>query len=168
MDALQKRSLGLRVAVIAAILIWLASTRFGQPSPSEEAAGPVGTQPRIEVLAPYKGKVVLANLFATWCGPCLAEIPDLIKLQAAHPNDLAIVGLQVMDLNGEPLPDFKKRLGINYPLIDANDNLEVEKAFGAPDFLPVSVILDRTGKIVATLTGRTRLEEFERRLALYF
>lgn len=164
MDTLQKRSLGLRVALVAAVLIWLASTRFGLPSPSEESGGPVGTRPAIEALAPYKGKIVLANLFATWCGPCLAEIPDLIKLQAAHPNDVAVVGLQVMDLNGEPLADFKARLGINYPLIDANNDLEVEKAFGAPDYLPVSVILDRNGTVVAVLTGRTSLAEFERQI----
>jgi len=164
MDTRQKRSLGLRVGLIALTLVWLASSRFGLPSPADAGFGAtsIGTQPNLEVLAPYKGKVILVNLFATWCGPCLAEIPDLVKLQAAHPKDLVIVGLQVMDIGGEPLPDFRARLGINYPLIDANDNLDVERAFGAPAYLPVSIILDRTGTVVATLTGRTRLEEFER------
>jgi thiol-disulfide isomerase/thioredoxin len=167
MDARTKRSFALRAALIAATLVWLAVSRFGGPSDAETAKT-VGSQPDLAILAPYKGKVILANEFATWCGPCLAEIPDLIKLQAAHPNDLAVVGLQVTDLNGEPLPAFKARLGINYPLIDANDNLEVEHAFDPPDYLPVSIILDRTGKIAAILTGRTTLEEFERRLAPYF
>ncbi len=166
MDALPKRSLGLRSALIAATLAWLAFSRFGSPSPAEEAKD-LGRQVPLEILAPYKGKVVLVNLFATWCGPCIAEIPDLVRLQNGHP-DLAVVGLQVMDIGGEPLPAFRARLGINYPTIDANDNLEVEKAFGAPDVLPMSYILDRDGRIVATLTGRTSFEEFERRLALYF
>jgi thiol-disulfide isomerase/thioredoxin len=167
MDARQKRSVGLRAALIVATLGVLALTRFGSPSDAETAKT-IGSEPSLEILAPYRGKVILVNEFATWCGPCLAEIPDLIKLQAAHPADLAIVGLQVMDLNGEPLPEFKARLGINYPLIDANDNSDVERAFDPPEYLPVSIILDRSGRIVATLTGRTTLQKFERRLALYF
>ena len=167
MDTRRKRSLALQAALIVATVAWLSISRFGPPSEAETAKT-TGSQPNLEILAPFKGKVILANEFATWCGPCLAEIPDLIKLQAAHPDDLAIVGLQVEDLNGEPLPSFKAKLGINYPLLDANNNLEVERAFDPPDYLPVSIILDRTGRIVATLTGRTTLEEFERRLALYF
>jgi len=166
MDARQKRSLGLSSALIVVTIAWLAFTRFGGPSDAEIAATK-GSQPNLEILTPYKGKVILVNLFATWCGPCIAEIPDLVRLQNGHP-DLAVVGLQVMDIGGEPLPEFRTRLGINYPTIDANDNLEVERAFGAPDVLPMSYILDRDGRIVAILTGRTTFEEFERRLALYF
>lgn len=166
MDTRQKRSLGFRIALIVLTVGWLASNRFGLPTRTGDA-GADGQPVTLEVLAPYKGKVILVNLFATWCGPCIAEIPDLVKLQAAHP-DLAVVGLQVMDIGGEPLDKFRARLGITYPLIDANDNPEVDKAFGAPDVLPMSYIIDKDGHIVAILTGRTRLEEFERRLALYF
>ena len=166
MDSRQKRNLGLRIALIGATLIWLIFSRFGSPSPAEEATD-IGRQVELDVLTPYKGKVVLVNLFATWCGPCIAEIPDLVRLQNGH-ADLAVVGLQVMDIGGEPLPAFRARLGINYPTIDANNNLDVEKAFGAPDVLPTSYILDRGGRIVATLTGLTTFEEFERRLAPYF
>ena len=166
MDSRQKRNLGLRVALIGATLIWLVVSRFGSSSPAEEARD-IGRQVELAVLTPYKGKVVLVNLFATWCGPCIAEIPDLVRLQNGH-ADLAVVGLQVMDIGGEPLPAFRARLGINYPTIDANNNLDVEKAFGAPDVLPTSYILDRGGRIVATLTGLTTFEEFERRLAPYF
>jgi hypothetical protein len=50
-------------------------------------------------------------------------------------------------------------------LIDANDNLEVDRAFGATDVLPMSYLLDQTGTIVQTFTGRTRLTEFESALA---
>jgi len=166
MDPLQKRSLGFRLALIGATLAVLAFSRFGLSSPAEEAKD-VGRQVEIGALAPYKGKVILVNLFATWCGPCIAEIPDLVRLQSGH-ADLAVVGLQVMDVGGEPLPAFRARLGINYPTIDANDNPEVQRAFGDPDVLPMSYILDRSGRIVATLEGRTTFEEFERRLALYF
>jgi thiol-disulfide isomerase/thioredoxin len=165
MDPRQKRSLALRVALIALTLVWLASSRFGLPGAADEEAGERKID--LEILAPYKGKVVLVNLFATWCGPCIGEIPDLVALQAKYPG-LAVIGLQVMDIGGEPLDTFRARLGITYPLIDANDNLEVEKAFGAPDVLPMSYIIDKDGHLVAILTGRTRLEAFEQRLALYF
>jgi thiol-disulfide isomerase/thioredoxin len=166
MDSRQKRSLALRAALIALTVVWLASNRFGLPSHSDENESE-GRLVELEILAPYKGKVILVNLFATWCGPCIAEIPDLVKLQAAHP-EMAVVGLQVMDIGGEPLDTFRARLGITYPLIDANDNPDVERAFGSPDVLPMSYILDKDGHIAAVLTGRTRLEEFQQRLALYF
>ena len=159
-------SLALRLALIAMTIVWLAMSRFGGPSDAE-IAQTMGSEPNLEILTPYKGKVVLVNLFATWCGPCIAEIPDLVRLQNAH-ADLAVIGLQVTDVGGEPLPAFRARLGINYPTIDANDNPDVERAFGAPDVLPMSYILDRQGRIVATLVGRTSFEEFEKRLALYF
>ena len=166
MDVRQKRSLVLPIALVALTVAWLASTRFGLPGEGEHSDDE-GRRVELEILAPYKGKVILVNLFATWCGPCIGEIPDLVKLQAAHP-DLAVVGLQVMDIGGEPLDAFRARLGITYPLIDANDNAEVEQAFGSPEVLPMSYILDKDGRIAAVLTGRTRLEEFEQRLALYF
>jgi thiol-disulfide isomerase/thioredoxin len=160
MDASRKRSLGFPIALIVATVAWMSLTRFG---PADDLAA-LGTRPRLAVLAPYAGKVTLVNLFATWCCPCIGEFPVIVKFQAAHP-DIAVVGLQIADPNGEPLDTFRARLAITYPLIDANDNLEVDRAFGATDVLPMSYLLDQTGTIVQTFTGRTRLTEFESALA---
>ena len=161
MDASRKRSVGLSIGLVAATVVWLALTRFG-PDPSAEL---IGRRPNLEVLAPYKGKVTLVNLFATWCGPCIFEMPDLDKLQAAHPTDLAVVGLQVDDKGGTPLPAFAQRVGVTYTLIDANDNPDVEREFGAIEVLPVSILIDRSGAIVGARTGGTTLAEFERWVA---
>lgn len=158
MDARRKRSLALTIALIVGTVVWMASTRFG---PADDTSA-LGARPHLAALAPFEGKVTVVNLFATWCSPCIAEIPDLVTLQAAHP-DIAVVGLQVSDPNGEPLDRFRGRLGITYPTIAGSDDfdLEVERAFGVTDVLPMSYLLDRSGTVVATFTGRTRLTEFE-------
>jgi thiol-disulfide isomerase/thioredoxin len=175
MDARRKGSLAVTIPILIATVVWLASTRFGQPDPAV-AGSLIGTRPNLDItlkddagrevsLASFhqSGKTVIFNYFATWCAPCLAEIPDLIALQNARP-DVVVVGLLVTDPVGQPLPAFRQRLGINYPLLDANDSLETEAALSSPEFLPVSVIVDPTGKVTGVLNGRSTRAQFEAEL----
>ena len=64
----------------------------------------------------YKGKVVLLNFWATWCGPCRAEIPSLIRMQEAYKERLQIIGMDVDDDDEGKLRAFVKNQGINYPV----------------------------------------------------
>jgi thiol-disulfide isomerase/thioredoxin len=175
MDARRKGSLAVTIPLLIATVVWLASTRFGQPDPAI-AGRLIGTRSNLDItlkddtgqnvnLASFhrSGKTVIFNYFATWCAPCLAEIPDLIELQKDRP-DVVVVGLLVTDPAGQPLPAFRKRFGINYPLVDANDSLETEAALSSPEFLPVSVIVDPAGTITAILNGRSTRAQFEAEL----
>ena len=111
-------------------------------------------------LSTFKGKVVILNFWATWCGPCRVEIPDLIELQAEHPDDLAVVGIIVMDPIDDRVPRFVEDLTITYPILDGNDRDDLETAYGPFIGLPTSVILDRDGLIVSRRTGAAPKQMF--------
>jgi thiol-disulfide isomerase/thioredoxin len=102
-------------------------------------------------LASLRGKVVLVNFWATWCGPCRAEIPDLIKLQEKYRDRLQIIGIS----QDEVPPDLVKRFvtdhDMNYPVIMSTP--EIEKLFPGVNALPTSFIVDRESRIVQKHVG---------------
>src|SRR5215470_2810979 len=67
-------------------------------------------------LADYKSKVILLNFWATWCGPCRSEIPDLVELQNKYKDQLQIIGLVVDDDDEDAVKRFAEKYGINYPI----------------------------------------------------
>jgi len=115
----------------------------------------------IEVkLASFKGKVILVNFWATWCGPCKVEIPDLIELQSEFPDQLVVVGIDVLDEFSRVKP-YADKLKVNYPLLDANNRKDVEDAFGPMWGLPTSVIVGRDGKVAKRHSGIATKEQFK-------
>jgi len=115
-------------------------------------------------LTSFAGKHLLVDFYATWCGPCRVEMPDLVKLQAAHQNELAVVGLLFLDDNLAGVPEMARTFGITYPLLNANGRDDVDSAFGPVDGLPRSVLINRDGRIAAIFEGATSLDRFEREL----
>jgi cytochrome c biogenesis protein CcmG, thiol:disulfide interchange protein DsbE len=102
-------------------------------------------------LADTHGKVVLVNFWATWCGPCRAEIPDLIALQEKYKDHLQILGLVVDDDDQDAMQEFVKKFGINYPVAVASD--EIRFQYGGIPTLPTSFVLDSEGRIVQKHEG---------------
>lgn len=100
------------------------------------------SQPQLaELIKNNSGKVILLNFFATWCPPCKVEVPELVKLHEAYPPEsLLIIGLSV-DEEKDPVPDFLKQTGVNYPVYMAGKDItnayEINSvphnAFYAPD-----------------------------------
>lgn len=113
----------------------------------------------------YKGKVIVLNLWATWCRPCRKEIPDLIKLQAAHPTDVVVVGVVLQDKFGEKVESFIRELGIPYPVLDGNDREDFENAFGPFWGLPTSFVIDRMGRLHKKHQGQVTLQQLEREVS---
>ena len=113
-------------------------------------------------LSEFKGKVIVLNLWATWCGPCRKEIPDLIKLQSVYPDDVAVIGIVVQDKFGENVRTFAQKFGIRYPILDANDHAGFEKAFGPFWALPTSILVDRDGRIRKKHQGQVTLQQLQR------
>jgi thiol-disulfide isomerase/thioredoxin len=102
-------------------------------------------------LADSHGKVVLLNFWATWCGPCRAEIPDLVALQNKYKDRLQILGLVVDDDDPKAIKNFVSEFGINYPVAIAGDDVRFQ--YGGIAALPTSFVLDAEGRIVQKHEG---------------
>jgi thiol-disulfide isomerase/thioredoxin len=102
-------------------------------------------------LASARGKVVLLNFWATWCGPCRAEIPDLIALQERYAGKLQIIGLMVDEDDAEVVKQVVARTGINYPV--AMTSPEIRIKYGGIAALPTSFVLDTQGRVVQKHEG---------------
>jgi thiol-disulfide isomerase/thioredoxin len=110
-------------------------------------------------LARHRGKVVLLNFWATWCGPCRLEVPDLVELQKKYQDRLQVIGLVVDDADEDAVRKFAKRYGINYPVAMATDEMRVQ--FGGVPALPTSFIIDAQGRVVQKHIGLRDPELYE-------
>ena len=122
--------------------------RNPDPAPAFKLTGLDG---KSVTLADSKGKVILLNFWATWCGPCRAEIPDLVELQNKYKDRLQILGLVVDDDDEDAIQDFVAKFGINYPVAIAGDDIRMQ--YGGIAALPTSFVLDSEGRIVQKHEG---------------
>jgi thiol-disulfide isomerase/thioredoxin len=102
-------------------------------------------------LSAARGKVVLLNFWATWCGPCQAEIPDLIELQRKYKDQLEIIGLTVDEDDPAVVKQTVAETGINY--VVGMSSPEVRKNYGGIAALPTSFVLDTQGRVVQKHEG---------------
>jgi thiol-disulfide isomerase/thioredoxin len=104
-------------------------------------------------LADYKGKVILLDFWATWCGPCKYEIPGFVELQEQYGKQgLQVIGVSVDD-TADKLPPFVKQFKMNYPVLVGLGRDDVQEAYGPIWGIPVNVLISRDGKICARHTG---------------
>ena len=112
-------------------------------------------------LASLKGKVILLNFWATWCGPCKIEIPAFIELQDEYGEQ----GFQVLGLSVDDTPEqmrpFAEDLGVNYPFLVGLGEDDFQEAYGPIWGLPVSFWIDREGTICKTHMGIASKDELE-------
>jgi thiol-disulfide isomerase/thioredoxin len=104
-------------------------------------------------LADFQGKVVLLNLWATWCAPCRQEMPTLDRLQAKlGGNDFQVVALS-LDQDGVPVVrDFYREIGIQHLQIFVDEQMQSIQSLGAFG-LPVTLLLDREGREIGRKAG---------------
>ncbi len=115
-------------------------------------------------LADFKGKVILLDFWATWCGPCKVEIPHFVEFQKTYGTQgLQIVGVSVDD-PVDKLAPYVKEMGMNYPVLQGLGRDDLQDAFGPILGIPVSVMISRDGKVCATHTGLTEKDVFEQEI----
>ncbi|HUN60692.1 MAG TPA: TlpA disulfide reductase family protein [Candidatus Sulfotelmatobacter sp.] len=102
-------------------------------------------------LAAHKGQVILLNFWATWCGPCRAEIPGLVELQSKYKDQLQIIGMVVDEDEEDNLRDIVKSERINYPV--ALTSPEVRMAYGGIAALPTVFVINPEGRVVQKHVG---------------
>jgi peroxiredoxin len=113
-------------------------------------------------LASYKGKVILLDFWATWCGPCKAEIPNFVELQQQYGGQgLSVLGLSVDD-TVDKLKPFADDLKMNYPVLVGLGRDDVQDAFGPIWGIPTTFLISRDGRICRKNTGIQGKDKYER------
>lgn len=114
-------------------------------------------------LSAYRGKVVLLNFWATWCGPCKAEIPGFVELQQQYKNELVVVGLSVDD-PADKAKAFADQYKVNYPIVLGLGHDDIQDAYGPIYGIPASFLISRDGKVCKRHLGIAPKSQFEREI----
>lgn len=111
-----------------------------------------------------ENKIVLINFWATWCQPCINEMPVLVEIQEKHKDDFVILGV-LFEENYDPkkLKEFMTKFNVNFPITIGKENFTMAKSFGDVQMIPESFLYTKEGLFVEKFIGeinRTKLETF--------
>jgi thiol-disulfide isomerase/thioredoxin len=153
-----------RIVLLICAMTGIALSAVGQQATSQLPPAPdfglKDIKGRTVRLGEYKGKVVLLNFWATWCAPCRAEMPDLVKLQKKYQSKgLQVVGMTYPDYTRAGVRAMARRLRLNYPILLGTRDLADK--YGVGEVMPTTVVIDREGKIRARILGILEPDEFE-------
>ena len=150
------------LGAVVAVMLWVgihaarknagspvAGDVHGQAAPDFQLQALDGNNMKLSDL---RGKAVLLNFWATWCGPCKIEMPWFVELQKQYgPQGLQIVGVAMDDSSTEDITKFVKEMGVNYPILLGKES--VGQSYGGVGVLPTTFFIDRDGKFVAREFG---------------
>jgi peroxiredoxin len=112
-------------------------------------------------LSAFKGKVILLDFWATWCGPCKAEIPGFVELQQQYGEQgLQVLGVSVDD-TVEKLTPFAAEFKMNYPVLVGADRDDLQDAYGPLWGIPTTFLISRDGKICRKHSGLVGKDRYE-------
>ncbi len=118
------------------------------------------TKGKTQSLEQYKGKWVLVNFWATWCPPCLEEIPDLVALHENKKNNLVVIGVAMDYRDPKEVLRFSDQMMISYPMVLGDPKLAAQ--VGAIPGLPTTYLFNPQGKQVAYNVGAVTRDAIER------
>jgi len=161
-------------AALACALLWTGCSDIGGMKPAPKArqeqkpAGPFSLNAAVGQATPafslkdangqlvrpvdYKGKVVLLDFWATWCGPCKIEIPWFMEFERQFKDQgFAVVGVSMDEDGWNVIKPYVQNMKMNYRILLGND--DVSTAYGGLDSLPTTLLIDRDGKIASVHVG---------------
>jgi thiol-disulfide isomerase/thioredoxin len=153
--------------------LFAANTSVNEIPAEEVNAGKAAKAPEFKLtgidgkevkLSDYKGKIVILDFWATWCGPCRRGIPDLVSLQKEYKNKLVVIGISLDKVSGtdKDVKPFIKEYKINYPVIWGNE--KVTKDYGDIQAIPTSFVINQDGNIVDKHVGLVPKEAYVSRI----
>jgi len=148
--------IGLAVALLGA---WLnpATAAYETTEPVDFTLAQLGGG---EVtVSDYRGDWVVVNYWATWCTPCVKEMPELSALHEER-DGVVVLGLAYEDVDDADFVDFLEKAPVSYPILKV-DVYDPPQPFGAPKVLPTTIILDPSGKAVKTFLGPVTRADIE-------
>ena len=152
-----------RTAFMLAMLLALSVNLYGQGAQKSPSLTMKTLQGRKFNLSDYRGKVVLLNFWATWCPPCGAEMPDLIKMQREYGSKgLRVIGITYPPQEAAEVRRFIRKLKVNYPI--ALGTQETKALFSQTEVLPLTVVIDRQGNVRELIEGILLPQEFEQKI----
>jgi peroxiredoxin len=111
-------------------------------------------------LSDYRGKVVVLNFWATWCGPCTVEIPWFKEFQQTYKDrDFAVIGISEDDDGWQSVKPYIEHSKINYRIAIGTE--EISQQYGGIDSLPTTFVIDREGRIAAVHVGLINKSEYQ-------
>jgi thiol-disulfide isomerase/thioredoxin len=110
----------------------------------------------------YKGKALVVNFWARWCGPCRAEIPELIKFRAAHKGKIEVLGIGIED-KADSAKEFAKAYEMDYPVFVAKEKgIPLMQAMANTKAgLPFTIFIDRNGKVIQKKLGLIKKDDLD-------
>jgi thiol-disulfide isomerase/thioredoxin len=149
-------------APIAVLLLGLPIVSMGAPRAILVLKGPSGELVR---LSDYRGKVVVLNFWATWCGPCREEMLMLMELEKEYGGrGVVIIGASLDDARtSRQIPDYLSKLGVKYPIWYGATGDDVAR-FGLGEAVPDTVFIDPEGQVTGRVAGEIRRSEVRERL----
>ena len=110
----------------------------------------------------YKGKPLIVNFWARWCGPCRAEIPELIKFRNAHKGKIEVLGIGIED-KAEPAKEFAKAYDMDYPVFVAKEQgIPLMQTLGNTKAgLPYTLFIDRNGQVISKKMGTIKKPDLD-------
>ena len=130
---------------------------FKSPKPAPELSVTTLNGEHVS-LAGLRGKVVLLNFWATWCGPCREEIPALERIQKEYAGRVQVVGMSIDELPAAVVAAKARQMGINYPVSLASEALQ--ERFGGMPSIPVTWVIDANGQVQQKNHGANPYEVF--------
>ncbi|MGN6319113.1 TlpA family protein disulfide reductase [Trinickia sp.] len=118
-----------------------------------------------KTLAPYKGQVLVVNFWASWCGPCVAEMPELVRLHDAYAGKgIQFVGIGVD--SAQNVQNFLKKVPVDYPiLVSGFGGVDLARSLGnAAGALPFTVVIDANGVVRSAKLGQITPAELTKTL----